>query len=106
MATVSRSLSTDPRAVELAKKVDTLVKRKFAGSYEAAFKSYTRGATTGASSEHVNRLLTDANVGGWFSRGFYVSAVMDKFDTNKNGKISWSEFDGNLKELLKPKPAA
>ncbi len=106
MATVSRSLATDPRAVELAKKVDSLAKRKFNGSYDAAFKAYTKGATAGASRDHVHTLLTDANVGGWFSRGFYVSGVMDKFDTNKNGKISWTEFDGNLKELLKPKPAA
>lgn len=105
MATVSRSLTTDPRAVELAKKVDTLVKKKFAGSYEQAFKSYTRGSPTGASSDAVYQLLSDANVGGWFSRSFYVSAVMDKFDNNHNGKISWAEFDGNLKELLKPKPA-
>jgi hypothetical protein len=93
---VANQTGQDPRAADLAQKVNNLVHSKFGGDYKKAFQHYA-GANGEVSRDGINRLLSDAGVGNGFTRGFYTDGVMDKFDTNRNGSVSWSEFSGGMR---------
>jgi hypothetical protein len=43
-------------------------------------------------------LLEDADVGNRFTRGIYVTGIVQKMDKNKDGKIQWSEFESAIKQ--------
>ena len=94
---VAQNNVQDPNAKELATKVDALVKRQFGGDYKKAFQSYA-GPNGEVSPDGVSRLLSDAGVGNLLTRGMWTSGVMDKFDTNHNGSVSWQEFSGALRQ--------
>ncbi len=90
----------DPRAAEVAQKIDTLVKNQFGGDYKKAFQHYA-GANGQVNSDGLNKLLGDANIGTNIpiigTRPAYASALMDKFDANHDKNISWNEFTGGMK---------
>lgn len=86
----------DPRALEMGRKVDQLVRDRFGGDYQRAFQHYSGGARE-VSREGVMRMLNDAGVGNGLSRGFYADGVMDAFDTNRNRGVSWGEFQNGLR---------
>jgi hypothetical protein len=94
---------TDPRAAEVGRKVDDLVRSRFGGDYKKAFSHYA-GSNGEVSRAGVKQLLRDAGVGSDIpipfvgtTRDAYADGLMDKFDTNKNGSVSWSEFTGGLR---------
>ena len=94
---VANHVAQDPRAAEVAQKVNNLVQSRFGGDYKKAFQHYA-AANGEVSRDGINRLLSDAGVGNGFTRGFYTDALMDKFDTNRNGGVSWSEFSGGMRQ--------
>ena len=79
---------------ELVRKVSALVKGRFAGDYDRAFRFYaTKG--TGArdiNSEELMELLDDAGVGNTFTRRAWASGIIKELDTSKDSRISWDEF--------------
>jgi hypothetical protein len=95
----------DPRAAEVGRKVDDLVRRQYGGDYKKAFQHYA-GPNGEVSREGVKQLLRDADVGSDMqipfvgtTRDKYADGLMDKFDTNRNGSVSWSEFSGGLRSV-------
>jgi hypothetical protein len=94
----SASPANDPRARDVAQRVDRLVTQRFGGDYPAAHRHYAGGASE-VSAGGVRSLLSDAGVGNGLTRGAYVSALMDRFDSNRSGGVSWQEFQGGLKTI-------
>ena len=88
--------AADPRARDEAQKVDNLVRTRFGGDYRAAFNHYSGGGRE-VNREGVRSLLSDAGVGNGLTRGMYTDALMDRFDTNRSGGVSWSEFQNGLR---------
>lgn len=86
----------DPRAADVGRRVNALVQRQFGGNQQAAFNHYARGGPE-VSRPQVQQLLSDAGVGNGLTRGTYTSAVMDRFDTNRNNGVSWAEFQAGMR---------
>jgi hypothetical protein len=87
----------DPRAADLGRRVQSLVQQQFRGDQRAAFNHYARNGEVPRA--QVRQLLEDAGVGNGLTRGAYTSAVMDRFDTNRNGGVSWQEFQGGMRSV-------
>lgn len=81
----------DPNVRELVTKITRLVQRSFHGDGQAAFNHYA-GADGKVNRDELSRLLSDAGIGNMFTRGAWVSGIMERVDASKDGKISWSEF--------------
>jgi hypothetical protein len=90
--------TNDPRARDVAQRVDRLVTDRFGGDYRAAFQHYANGARE-VGPAGVRSLLSDAGVGNGLTRGAYVDALMDRFDGNRSGGVSWQEFQGGLQTI-------
>lgn len=88
----------DPRAVDLGRRVNNLVQQRYGGDYQRAFNAYAQGRPE-VSKAQVNRMLGDADVGNFLTRGAYTDAVMDRFDTNRNNAISWQEFQSGMRSV-------
>jgi hypothetical protein len=96
---------TDPQAAAVGRQVDDMVKKKFGGDYKKAFQHYA-GANGEVSRDGVKALLKDAGIGSdtqipfiGSTRDKYADALMDKFDSNHNGSVSWQEFTGGMKNV-------
>lgn|GEM_PF-2588914 len=83
----------DSKVKELKDKVRSLVKTKFGGDYKKAFNHYDANHDGGVNASELTKLLEDADIGNAFTRKFWVSGIIDRLDTNKNGKIEWGEFE-------------
>lgn len=93
-------MADDKNKRELVRKVSDLVDRRFGGSYEAAFQSYSRknGNDSKVDSGELSELLSDASVGNMITRGAWVSGIMREMDKDGDGKISWNEFESVIKK--------
>lgn len=87
----------DPRAADLGRRVQNLVRQQYGGDQRAAFNHYARNGEVPRA--QVQQLLEDAGVGSMFTRGAYTDAVMDRFDTNRNNGVSWQEFQGGMRSV-------
>jgi hypothetical protein len=87
----------DPDEKELKEKVGGLVRTKFGGDYRRAFDHYDANHDGSVDTAEIEKLLEDANVGYSLTRGGWVSGILKKMDTNKNGKIEWAEFESKIK---------
>src|SRR5207253_1711340 len=93
-----RSPQMDQRAIDLGRRVNTLVQNRFGGDSQRAFNHYAQGRPE-VSREQVSKLLSDADVGSFVTRGAHTSGVMDRFDTNRSGGISWQEFQAGMRSV-------
>ncbi|MFO0728811.1 MAG: EF-hand domain-containing protein [Myxococcota bacterium] len=86
----------DDHERELVTKIGALVQRDFGGDNRAAFNHYA-GSDHQVSRDELSRLLSDAGIGNFLTRGSWVSGIMDRLDGppngDGNGKISWTEFN-------------
>lgn len=87
----------DPNEKELKEKVGGLVSTKFGGDYRKAFDHYDTNHDGSVDAAEMSKLLEDARVGNAITRGRWVSGILKKLDTNKNGKIEWAEFESIIK---------
>lgn len=76
---------------ELREKVRTLVEQQFDGDYQAAFDHFA-GADQRLSRSEVVTLLKRAGIGSMLTRGAWADGVMERFDANKDGGVTWAEF--------------
>jgi hypothetical protein len=86
---------------ELKRKIKKLVDSKFGGDYKKAFTHYDENNNKSINAEELEKLLKDADVGNWATRSRWVSGIIKRLDTNKNGEIEWSEFNAVIKESEK-----
>lgn len=80
-----------PEAKELRTKVSALVDKEFGGDYRKAFNRFA------GQDQHLNRsevisLLKRAGIGNMLTRGAWADGILERFDANKSGTISWTEF--------------
>jgi Domain of unknown function (DUF4157) len=87
----------DANEKELKEKVGKLISSQYGGDYKKAFDHYA-GKDGAVDAFGLKSLLTDAGIGNAFTRGLWVDGILKKLDTNKNGKIEWSEFSAVLKK--------
>jgi Ca2+-binding EF-hand superfamily protein len=85
--------ATKEQKDELRTKVGKLVRDRFAGDYHQAFDHYDRDVKNGkVSRNELTKLLADADVGTWLSRGIWASRIIEELDTDRDGSISELEF--------------
>jgi len=80
----------DAREAELVAKVRALVAGRFDGNYKTAFDHYGNGGRIDV--DGLGRLLKDAGVGNFATRGTWVAAIIDKLDGDRDGFISFAEL--------------
>jgi Ca2+-binding EF-hand superfamily protein len=89
----------DARRQELIDKVGRLLRARFRGSYRLAFAYYDRQRKDGnINVQELVRLLQDAGIGTWLTRGSWAQAIVASLDTNRDGAISFGEFEAALEE--------
>jgi Ca2+-binding EF-hand superfamily protein len=83
---------------ELKTKIRQLVKEKFDGDYKKGFDYYDKadGEDSKIGSTALEQLLRDADVGNWLTRSLWVEGVLQALDKDKDGAISWDEFEAIL----------
>ena len=82
----------DAQANEVITKVQALVKAKYAGDYLAAFKAYDLDHNGKLGHKDVSKLLEDAGVGNWLTRGTWASGIISSLDLDHDGAISPPEL--------------
>jgi GH24 family phage-related lysozyme (muramidase) len=87
----------DKDVKDLKDKVGKLVTEKFGGSYRKGFDYYDGNHDGAIEAAELTRLLADADVGNVFTRGRWVAGIIEKMDTNHDGKIQWAEFESAIK---------
>jgi hypothetical protein len=92
-------MSNEKAIKELTEKIQAVVTSKFGGDW---YRAYTDYAARNGAAERVERedlivLLEDAKVGNGFTRGAWADGIMKELDKNKDGGISWEEFNTILK---------
>jgi hypothetical protein len=86
----------DPNVKFLKDQVNKLTTSKFGGEYKKGFDFYDANKDGSIDKSELTQLLSDAEVGNLATRWKWANGVMDKFDTNKDGKITWDEFDKGI----------
>ena len=90
--------ATQMQKDELRDKVGKLFRDRFGGDYHRAFDHYDGDPKDGKISRpELTKLLGDAGVGNWLTRGAWASAIIAELDTDKDGSISGAEFLDVLK---------
>jgi Ca2+-binding EF-hand superfamily protein len=85
--------ATQVQKNELRDRVGKLVMDRFGGDYHKAFDYYDEDKDGKVSSRDLVKLLGDAGVGNWLTRGAWASGIIAEMDTDKDGSISKAEFD-------------
>ena len=85
---------------ELKIKIRQLVKEKFDGDYRKGFDHYDKidGENSKIGPSALAQLLADADVGNWLTRSLWVEGVLKALDKDKDGAISWEEFESILED--------
>jgi len=85
---------------ELKTKVKKLVRDKFEGNYRQAFDYYQKIDAQKAKMgpKALDQLLKDSDVGSFLTRGLWVDGILKELAQDKDGLISWEEFEAILDE--------
>jgi Ca2+-binding EF-hand superfamily protein len=86
----------DPNVKFLKDQVNKLTATKFENDYKKGFDFYDANKDGNIDKSELTQLLTDAEVGNTLTRWKWVDGVMNQMDTNKDGKITWTEFDSAI----------
>ncbi len=84
---------SDPKQ-ELVEKVTQLVKQRYGGDWNRAFRHYSGlGGSSGlVDRDAVAELLKDAGIGNAMTRGAWTRGIVKELDEDEDLKISWDEF--------------
>lgn len=83
----------DKNEEELKRKVGALVEKDFGGDYKKAFDHYDHDHDGAVDADELTKLLKDAGVGNFATRGAWVKGILDKLDKTEDRKIQWQEFE-------------
>jgi Ca2+-binding EF-hand superfamily protein len=86
--------ATEVEKTELRDKVAKLIKDNFEGDYHKAFDHYDDDKDGTISKPELVTLLRDAGIGNWMTRGRWADGIISELDTDRDGCISWAEFEG------------
>ena len=82
----------EAQSKEVMDKVKALVQTKFKGDYPAAFQFYDLDHNGKLGHKDVCKLLEDAGVGNWLTRGVWAGGVISQLDENHDGAVSIPEL--------------
>lgn len=85
---------------ELKIKIRQLVKKKFDNDFRKGFDHYDKidGEDSKIGSSALEQLLADAKIGNFLTRTLWVDGVLKAIDKDKDGAISWDEFESILED--------
>ena len=86
-------MASDADRRELADKVAALVKARFGGDYQSAFRHYDADADGTITRAELKKLLSDAGVGNLLTRSAWAKGIVGELDRNEDDAISWEEFE-------------
>lgn len=92
-------MATEQQKQELKEKIMHLVNTRYNGSIRGAFQHYS-GMTAPLETldrDELMRLLKDAGIGNFATRGAWADGVLEAVDSNKNKRISWDELESLLR---------
>jgi len=90
-------MATDADRQELADKVAALVKARFGGDYQSAFRHYDADSDGKITKAELKKLLSDAGVGNLVTRSAWAAGIVGELDRNADDAISWDEFEAVVK---------
>lgn len=85
-------MASEEQRRELDEKVTALVRGRFGGDAQAAFRHYDADGDGGINQAELKTLLADAGIGNGLTRWAWADGIMDAVDTDRDGHISWAEF--------------
>ena len=89
-------MATDAQKQELIDKLKYLVENKFGGDYKVAFNHYDVDKDGKVDITDINNILTDANIGNYFTRGLWANGIMTELDKDADGFITIKEFEAAI----------
>jgi len=89
-------MATEAQQQELTDKVTKLIAERFGGDYNKAFAHYDADGNGRIDKAELGRLLEDAGIGNWLTRGAWASGIVAALDADKDGTISAPEFEAVL----------
>ena len=98
----------DSNETELSTKLGALINTQFGGDLKKAFAHYgdTKSHEPSLDKDELIEMLHDADVGNTMNRGEWATALITKLDTNKDGEISWKDFQSMVKNVKTHAPEA
>jgi hypothetical protein len=89
-------MATEAQKRELTDKVTRLIQERFAGDYGRAFAHYDSNGDGRIDRAELGRLLQDAGIGSWLTRGAWASGIVAALDADKDSTISAAELQAVL----------
>ncbi len=89
-------MATEAQKQELTHKVTKLIQERFGGDYNRAFAHYDTNGDGRIDKAELGRLLEDAGIGNWLTRGAWSSGIIAALDADKDSTISGPEFQAVL----------
>lgn len=89
-------MPSETQKKELQDKVTKLVADRFGGDYRRAFQHYDRTKDGKVGRDELLRMLQDAGIGNWLTRGAWANGILAEVDADKDGMISEAEFQAVL----------
>src|SRR5262245_5425818 len=81
-------MATEAQKRELTDKVTRLIQDQFGGDYHKAFAHYDTNGDGRIGRAELGRLLEDAGIGNWLTRGAWEVGIVAALDADKDSTIS------------------
>lgn len=88
-------------ALEVIDKVRHLVSRNFGGDYQAAFAYYDNRRRGRLGPRDLDKLLEDAGIGNWLTRGTWAQSIIAALDKDHDGTVALVELEMAISGITK-----
>jgi hypothetical protein len=91
------AIKKDPNQIEVETKLAALCTRKYGDTSPASrkklFDEYDTDHKGELSRAELYTLLSDADVGNWFTRGMWVEGILGRIDFDQSGGLTFDEVE-------------
>jgi len=81
---------------EIREKFDKLTVERYGSvsldNTKKLFMSYDADGDGKISKPELKEMLSDAGIGNWVTRGYWVDGIFDELDSDRDGKLTWEEY--------------
>lgn len=89
-------VSGEAEARELEQKFDALTIDRYGAvnleNTKKLFMSYDADGDSKINKVELKSMLTDAGIGNWITRGYWVDGIFDELDRDRDDKLTWEEY--------------